>query len=67
MIKGLLPASAFVIQFRSPMEVGADRLSGRVEHVASGRTANFLSLEELPQVLLTMLRSMTEEERHGVE
>jgi hypothetical protein len=62
----LLPASAFVVQFRSPTEVGADRLSGRVEHVASGRTANFESLKELPQVLLTMLRSITEEERHGI-
>jgi hypothetical protein len=66
MMKGLVPASAFVIQFRSPMEVGADRLSGRVEHVASGRTANFGSLEELPHVLLTMLRKITDEEGHGI-
>ena len=63
----LLPASAFVVQFRSPTEVGADQLSGRVEHVASGRTANFESLEELPQLLFTMLRSMTEEEGRGIE
>jgi hypothetical protein len=55
--KGLQHTNAFVIQFRSPAEPVADRLPGRVEHVASGRTATFESLEELPQLLLRMLKS----------
>lgn len=56
-MKGLQHASAFVIQFRGPAEAHANQFPGRVEHVASGRTATFQSIEELPQLLLKMLRS----------
>jgi hypothetical protein len=56
MITGLQHATAFVIQFRSAAQARADQLSGRVEHVATGLTANFQSLDELPQLLLEMLR-----------
>jgi hypothetical protein len=38
------------------------KFSGRVEHVASGRTATFQAVEELPQILLEMLRSVASEE-----
>lgn len=55
--KGLQYTNAFVIQFRSAAETGANRLAGRIEHVASGRTATFESLEELLQALLRMLKS----------
>ena len=55
-MKGLQHANAFVIQFRGSDEADAGRFSGRVEHVASGRTAHFQTVEELPQILLKMLR-----------
>jgi hypothetical protein len=58
---GLQHAKAFVIQFREADEADAERFSGRVEHVASGRTALFQTVEELPQILLTMLRSVAPE------
>lgn len=65
-MKGLQHTNAFVIQFRGPAEARADQLPGRVEHVASGRTANFQSIEELPQLLLKMLRSAPSDERNGM-
>ena len=64
-MKGLQHASAFVIQFRGTAEDGADGLPGRVEHVASGRTATFQSVEELPQLLLQMLSSAVSDDEHG--
>lgn len=54
-MKGLRPTDAFVIQFRGPAETRLDRLPGRVEHVSSGHTATFQSVEELPQILRKML------------
>jgi hypothetical protein len=50
---------AFVIQFSPAAETDADRLSGRIEHVASGCTATFQSLEELTQLLKKMLESVS--------
>lgn len=61
MTKGLQHAKAFVVQFRSADEGDPGKLSGRVEHVASGRTATFQAINELPQLLLGMLRSMVAE------
>ena len=57
MTTGLQHASAFLVQFRGT-ELGSGHLPGRVEHVASGRTATFRSLEELPQILVSMLKSV---------
>jgi hypothetical protein len=54
--KGLQHTDAFVIQFRAAKAV-SDRFPGRIEHVASGRTATFESLEELPQLLVRMLNN----------
>jgi hypothetical protein len=54
-MNGLQHASAFVIQFRAGPDVHAGRLAGRVEHVASGRTAHFQSVHELPELLRRML------------
>jgi hypothetical protein len=34
--------------------------------VASGRTATFLSVEELPQLLLRMLKSMTSNDQQEI-
>jgi hypothetical protein len=55
-MKGLQQANAFVIQFRDSANSETSQYSGRVEHVSSGRTANFRSLEELPELLLQMLK-----------
>jgi hypothetical protein len=55
MTAGLQHASAFLVQFRGS-ELGSGPLPGRVEHVATGRTATFQSVEELPQILLSMLK-----------
>jgi ABC-type amino acid transport substrate-binding protein len=64
-MNGLQHANAFVIQFRGADEADAARLSGRVEHVASGRTALFQTVEELPQILLKMLRTVASEKEAG--
>jgi len=56
-----------VIQFRGAEEGDAGRLSGRVEHVTSGRTATFQSIHDLPQLLLSMLGSMAADEWDGSE
>jgi len=48
---GLQYANAFVVQLRE------DKChSGRIEHVASGRTSSFQSLDELPALLERMLK-----------
>ena len=44
-------ACAFVVQFRTATDFAAGRVEGRVEHVASGRTAHFESANELLTVL----------------
>ena len=54
-MNGLQHTSAFVIQFRAGVADGSDELSGRIEHVASGRTETFQSIQEVPAVLLRML------------
>lgn len=61
-MKGFPHTSAFVVQFRGNAKAREGQLEGRVEHVASGRTANFQSIEELPQLLLDMLRTASSEE-----
>ena len=38
---------AFVVHFRVDSEVAQGRIAGRVEHVVSGQSAHFASLEEL--------------------
>ena len=65
MSKGLQHANAFVIQFRGADEADTERFSGRVEPVVSGRTADFQNVEELPQILLKMLRTVASEKELG--
>ena len=38
---------AFVIQFAPNVDIGAGRMEGRVEHVASSKSVQFHSLDEL--------------------
>ena len=47
----LSPDRAFVVQLRQPSDAPADAMVGRVEHIASGRTALFASLTELSQFM----------------
>ena len=63
---GLQHTNAFVIQFRGSTDPRAGQLPGRVEHVASGRTATFQSVEELPQLLQKMLKSVSADEGNGI-
>ncbi|ETX05535.1 MAG: hypothetical protein ETSY2_22400 [Candidatus Entotheonella gemina] len=54
---GLLPASrAFVLQIRADSRVENGHLAGRVEHVVSGRTTHFQSVDELLTFIAGALR-----------
>jgi hypothetical protein len=46
---------AFVLQFGPDADVARGRLEGRIEHVASTRSARFGSLQEFLQALQTLL------------
>jgi hypothetical protein len=46
---------AFVVQFGPETDIGAGRLVGRVEHVASTQSARFGSLDELLAAFRHML------------
>ena len=61
MMSGLQHTNAFVVQFRVGNAPEGGPLPGRVEHVASGRTANFQSIQELPDLLRKMLSETNSE------
>jgi hypothetical protein len=65
-MKELKHANAFVVQFRLNHDIANGTLSGRVEHVSSGRTANFKSVFELPELLRQMLNEAWHAEQSGV-
>ena len=54
-------AGAFVVQFRTATDFGSDHVEGRVEHIASGRTAHFGSASELLAVLARMWTNVLRE------
>jgi hypothetical protein len=57
-----LPADrAFVLQFRTEADVQHGQFDGRIEHVVSGQTALFHSLEELVEFLSHVLPSRRSE------
>jgi hypothetical protein len=60
-MKHLPSTCAFVVQFRDA-DQGCGILPGRIEHVASGNTATFQRLEDLPQILLALLRRVKSDE-----
>ena len=64
-MKRLQRTEAFVVQFRWLDAAREDKLSGRVEHVSSGRTATFQSVDELPHLLRKMLLSIPATEGNG--
>jgi hypothetical protein len=56
-----LPAGrAFVVRLRAEANPEADRWSGRVEHVVSGLSEEFASLDELGSFLRRMVRGANE-------
>jgi len=59
--------NAFLIRFRGSPQARCSGLPGKVEHVASGNTAIFQSVDQLPQILVTMLRSLASEEGNQSE
>lgn len=65
-MKGRQHTNAFVVQLRDLAVARADQLPGRVEHVASGRTATFQSIEELPHLLQKMLQDALAEEEDWI-
>jgi hypothetical protein len=48
---------AFVVQFRTNTDFEQGPVEGRVEHVASGRTAHFTSIEELLETFARLAKS----------
>lgn len=49
---------AFLVHFRINSEVARGRLAGRVEHVVSGQSAHFASLEELLAFIARVLATV---------
>lgn len=49
-------SGAFVVQFQTGTDLDRGRVAGRIEHVASSRTANFESVTELLELIARMLR-----------
>jgi hypothetical protein len=58
--------NSFVIQFRADGEIQACVMAGRIEHIASSRTAHFHSLDELLTFINEVLRE-TRSENHEPE
>ena len=55
-MSGLHCASAFVVQFRTDADFEGGRAGGRVEHVASGCSAHFESVDELLAIFVRLLK-----------
>jgi hypothetical protein len=58
-------ARAFVLQLGPATDIPAGRLEGRVEHVASTRSARFRSLEELLAAIQQMLADAARTDPEG--
>ena len=54
-MEGWQHKSAFVIQLRLETDIEAGRFEGRVEHVASTRSARFYSVDQLLDFIATVL------------
>ena len=58
-------AGAFVVQLRTATDFSRGRVEGRVEHIASGRTANFESADELVETLARLWTSALNDHQDG--
>ena len=52
-------SAAFVVQFREGTDIGAGRLVGRVEHIASYRAARFHSVDDLLAFMARVLADVS--------
>lgn len=67
MMNGWQHTDAFVIQFQAETDVRAGRFEGRVEHVASSRSAHFHSLDEMLSFLAQTLADVrTDDNEHAI-
>jgi hypothetical protein len=57
--------SAFVLQFPAGTDLEAGPFAGRIEHVASGRTAHFHTPEELRTFLAQVLAEVGAKDAEG--
>jgi hypothetical protein len=57
-----LRTHSFVVQFRAGDGRANGELSGRVEHVASGKAEKFRSIRDLPELLRRMLEGWQTDE-----
>ena len=59
----VLPANGgFVLQLEAQADIASGHISGRVEHIVSGNTAKFYSLEDL---LSFVERNLNRDEANG--
>ncbi len=58
----LSPQAAFVVQFVAGSDLRSGAVSGRVEHVASGRNTRFASVDELMRFIGDMLAQPSAED-----
>jgi hypothetical protein len=56
---------AFVVHFRTDTDMTRGHITGRVEHVVSGQSAHFDSLEELLEFMARVLASVRAPPRRG--
>lgn len=55
--------AAFVVQFRDGSDVEARKLEGRIEHIASYRSAKFESPDEMFAFIARVLNEIRESDR----
>jgi hypothetical protein len=58
------PTQAFVVQFGRGTDIDIGRMTGRVEHVVSGKGARFQSLDELVAFMREVLREVASTSHH---
>ena len=59
-----VPAQAFVVQFGRETALDTGRMSGRVEHVVSGKGTRFQSLDALVAFMTEVLREVASTLHH---
>jgi len=57
------PTRAFVVQFRRETDLDTGCMTGRVEHVVSGKATRFQSVDELMAFMAVVLREAAEGNR----
>lgn len=58
----LPPQAAFLVQFQADTDVERQKVAGRVEHVVSGQSTYFTSLNELLAFIGSILKTIPPEQ-----